>query len=36
LASGEAEDEGATEIASIILAGKEHAVIEAKIKKHVN
>jgi len=36
LASGEAEDEGVTDIASIILAGKERAVIEANIKKRAN
>jgi actin-related protein 9 len=35
LASGEAE-EGVTDIASIIVAGKERAVIEANIKKRAN
>lgn len=36
LASGEAEDEGVTDIASILVAGKERAVIEANIKKRAN
>ena len=36
LATGEVEDEGVTDIASIILAGKERAVIEANIKKRAN
>jgi len=36
LASGEAEEEGVTDIASILIAGKERAVIEANIKKRAN
>ena len=36
LASGEAEEEGVTDIASILVAGKERAVIEANIKKRAN
>jgi len=36
LASGEAEDEIATEIAPITPAGRERAVIEENIKKRVN
>ena len=36
LASGEVEDEGVTDIASILVAGKERAVIEANIKKRAN
>jgi len=36
LASGEAEEEGVTDIASIIVAGKERAVIEANIKKRAS
>jgi len=33
LAPDEAEDEGVTEIAFIILIGKERAVVEANIRK---
>ena len=36
LATGEAEEEGITDIASILVAGKERAVIEANIKKRAN
>ena len=36
LATGDAEEEGVTDIASIIVAGKERAVIEANIKKRAN
>lgn len=34
--TGEVEDEGVTDIASILVAGKERAVIEANIKKRAN
>ena len=34
--TGEAEDEGVTDIASILVAGKERAVIEANIKKRAS
>ena len=36
LASGEPEEEGVTDIASILVAGKERAVIEANIKKRAS
>ena len=36
LASGEAEEEGITDVASILVAGKERAVIEANIKKRAS
>jgi len=34
--TGEVEDDGVTDIASILVAGKERAVIEANIKKRAN
>lgn len=36
LATGEVEEEGIVDIASILVAGKERAVIEANIKKRAN
>ena len=36
LVTGEVEEEGITDIASILVAGKERAVIEANIKKRAN
>lgn len=36
LSTGEVEEEGITDIASILVAGKERAVIEANIKRRAN